>query len=71
MFGFNVSKPCKTFAHFGFEDTLLKTIQEEGFVEPTVIQKQAIPVALSGRDIIGIAKTGEFICELEETNKFF
>ena len=30
----------------------------QGFVKPTAIQCQAIPTALSGRDIIGLAKTG-------------
>lgn len=29
-----------------------------GYTEPSAIQKQAIPVAMEGRDIIGIAKTG-------------
>ena len=33
-------------------------IRKSGFSQPTPIQSQAIPVALSGRDIIGIAKTG-------------
>lgn len=36
----------------------MKRIVKAGYTEPTVIQKQAVPVALCGRDIIGIAKTG-------------
>ncbi|KAJ3197348.1 hypothetical protein HK101_004224, partial [Irineochytrium annulatum] len=56
--GFNVAKPCVSFAHFGLGNVLLSVISKQGFSEPTGIQKQAIPVALSGRDIIGIAKTG-------------
>lgn len=35
-----------------------KAIAKQNFTEPTPIQKQSIPVALSGRDVIGIAKTG-------------
>ena len=35
-----------------------KSIDKQKFTEPTEIQKQAVPIALSGRDIIGIAKTG-------------
>ena len=33
-------------------------IRKSDFSQPTAIQSQAIPTALSGRDIIGIAKTG-------------
>lgn len=36
----------------------MREIRRAGFERPTPIQSQAIPVALSGRDIIGIAKTG-------------
>ena len=46
------------FAHFGFDDELVALIRKSEFSQPTPIQSQAIPVALSGRDIIGIAKTG-------------
>jgi len=58
VFGNNVPRPAVSFAHFGFDEALLQTIAKHGYTEPTAIQKQAIPVALSGRDIIGIAKTG-------------
>ncbi|KAJ3154538.1 hypothetical protein HDU86_004667 [Geranomyces michiganensis] len=56
--GSEVAKPCISFAHFGFDDPLIDTIRKHGYTEPTGIQRQAVPVALSGRDIIGIAKTG-------------
>ncbi|GJJ75691.1 ATP-dependent RNA helicase DDX42 [Entomortierella parvispora] len=56
--GVAVAKPCISFAHFGFEEALMETIRRAGYSEPSGIQQQAIPVALSGRDIIGIAKTG-------------
>ncbi|KAG0260917.1 ATP-dependent RNA helicase ddx42 [Actinomortierella ambigua] len=56
--GINVAKPCVSFAHFGFDEELMETIRKAGYFEPSGIQKQAIPVALSGRDIIGLAKTG-------------
>jgi len=58
VFGDDVPKVVDSFAHFGFDDALMQTIIRHGYTEPTAIQKQAIPVALSGRDIIGIAKTG-------------
>jgi ATP-dependent RNA helicase DDX42 len=56
--GHHVPKPCFAFGHFGFDDPLLSIIAKQGFSEPTAIQKQAIPSALSGRDVIGIAQTG-------------
>ena len=37
---------------------LLKALAEEGYDTPTPIQAQAIPAALAGRDILGIAQTG-------------
>jgi len=37
---------------------LLKNIYSLGFKVPTVIQEQAIPIALAGKDLLGIAKTG-------------
>lgn len=52
------AKPVCSFAHFGFDDKLLDAIRKSEYTAPTSIQAQAIPVALSGRDIIGIAKTG-------------
>jgi ATP-dependent RNA helicase DDX42 len=50
--------PVCSFAHFGFDEQLMKVIRKSEYVSPTPIQAQAIPAALSGRDIIGIAKTG-------------
>lgn len=50
--------PVVSFAHFGFDEALMKTIRKSEYTQPTPIQAQAVPAALSGRDIIGIAKTG-------------
>ena len=47
-----------TFADFGVHATLLKNLTDKGFVHPSPIQDQAIPTALTGCDIIGIASTG-------------
>lgn len=51
-------KPVTSFAHFGFDEPLMKTIRKSEYTQPTSIQSQAIPAALGGRDLIGIAKTG-------------
>ncbi|KAI7898295.1 P-loop containing nucleoside triphosphate hydrolase protein [Cokeromyces recurvatus] len=56
--GHDVAKPCISFGHFGFDEDLMNAIVKAGYTEPSVIQRQSIPVALEGRDIIGIAKTG-------------
>lgn len=48
----------KGFRTFGLKDELLKGIQDLYFKEPTPIQKEAIPLALEGKDLIGQAQTG-------------
>lgn len=50
--------PVSSFGHFGFDENLIKAIRKSEFTQPTPIQSQAIPAILSGRDLIGIAKTG-------------
>ena len=46
------------FADFRLSQETLKSISEVGFEEPTPIQVSAIPLILSGRDLIGQAQTG-------------
>jgi len=47
-----------TFDKFGIGKSILKSLDEIGFVEPTPIQELAIPVIKSGQDVLGIAQTG-------------
>jgi len=47
-----------TFAELGIDPALVKAIADIGFEQPSPIQAQAIPVALSGRDIVGQSQTG-------------
>ena len=42
--GANVTKPCRTFAQFGFDDALMRNIAAHGYTEPTGIQKQVTAV---------------------------
>ncbi|KAK7010200.1 ATP-dependent RNA helicase DDX42, partial [Biomphalaria glabrata] len=56
--GLSPPHPVSSFAHFGFDEALLGAIRKSEYTQPTPIQAQGIPVALSGRDMIGIAKTG-------------
>lgn len=51
-------RPVCAFAHLGFDEPLIEAIRKAGFTKPTPIQAQAVPVALAGRDVIGIGKTG-------------
>ncbi|KAG6387363.1 hypothetical protein SASPL_152550 [Salvia splendens] len=56
--GFDVPRPVKTFEDCGFSVELMKAIAKQAYEKPTPIQCQALPIVLSGRDIIGIAKNG-------------
>ncbi|MCX6227608.1 MAG: DEAD/DEAH box helicase [Bacteroidia bacterium] len=47
-----------TFEGFGIGKSILKALDEIGFVTPTPIQAEAIPVIKSGKDVLGIAQTG-------------
>lgn len=46
------------FSSLGLSDATLKAIAETGYTTATPIQEQAIPVALAGQDVLGIAQTG-------------
>lgn len=66
--------PQHQFSDFLISEDLKRNIQEKGYAIPTPIQDQVIPVALEGRDVIGIAntgtgKTGAFLIPL--INKIF
>lgn len=48
-----------SFKELGLHDSIVQTISNLGFAEPTAIQKEAIPVLLRGNtDFIGLAQTG-------------
>jgi ATP-dependent RNA helicase RhlE len=46
------------FSTFGFDADLLRGVRELGFTRPTPIQKEAMPPALAGRDVLACAMTG-------------
>lgn len=48
----------KNFLELGISETFNHTLRENGITEATPIQEKAIPVIMSGKDIIGQAKTG-------------
>jgi ATP-dependent RNA helicase RhlE len=47
-----------SFQDFGLADPISRALKEENYITPTPIQAQTIPLALSGRDVVGIAQTG-------------
>ncbi len=47
-----------TFAELGLHPSLLRAVTAAGYETPTPIQSQAIPPALEGHDVLGIAQTG-------------
>ncbi len=46
------------FEELQINESILRALNDMGFEEPTPIQKEAIPVAMSGQDMIGQAQTG-------------
>src|SRR6476646_11836181 len=46
------------FSRLGLSNAMLDGVKAMGYVEPTPIQLRAIPLILSGRDVIGSAQTG-------------
>ena len=46
------------FADFGLDPLIMRAVSELGYRHPTPIQAQAIPVVMSGKDVMGAAQTG-------------
>jgi ATP-dependent RNA helicase RhlE len=54
----DIPKMDTAFTQLGLIDPLAFAVKEKGYVEPTPIQSQAIPIVLRGSDVIGSAQTG-------------
>jgi ATP-dependent RNA helicase RhlE len=54
----NAAEPATTFEDLGLSATALAAVRDAGYTQPTPIQREAIPLALSGRDLMGLAHTG-------------
>jgi ATP-dependent RNA helicase DDX5/DBP2 len=56
--GRHVPKPVRNFEEASFPEYVLEEVARAGFKEPTPIQVQGWPIALAGKDMVGIAETG-------------
>ncbi|XRB10465.1 ATP-dependent RNA helicase DDX5/DBP2 [Pseudoscourfieldia marina] len=54
----SVEEPFQTFEDANFQPPLYDALKKQGYLNPTPIQAQAWPVALNGRDLVAVAKTG-------------
>lgn len=57
-FMLNNKEKHSKFGDLAIKPAILTTLEKNGLIEPTPIQSKAIPVAISGKDLIGIAQTG-------------
>ncbi|KAF9091332.1 DEAD (Asp-Glu-Ala-Asp) box polypeptide 23 [Mortierella sp. AD031] len=79
--GGSIPNPIRKWEESGIDKNILMVINKIGYKEPSPIQRQAIPIGLQNRDIIGIAETGsgktasflipmlQFISELPKLNE--
>eukprot|EP00978_Attheya_sp_CCMP212_P025632 scaffold82814_cov52-Attheya_sp.AAC.4 len=56
--GEGVPKPCLTFEEASMPEYILSEVLKQGFDKPTPIQSQGWPMALKGRNMVGISATG-------------
>lgn len=56
--GSDVPPPIVKFKDMKFPKSILTALRDKGICDPTHIQMQALPIALLGRDMIGISSTG-------------
>lgn len=56
--GEKIPNPIQFFEEGNFPDYVMQGIRKQGFTEPTAIQAQGWPIAMSGQNMVGIAQTG-------------
>jgi ATP-dependent RNA helicase RhlE len=54
----DLQAPGDSFESLGLSETVLRAVRDAGYRTPTPIQRDAIPLILRGRDVIGLAQTG-------------
>lgn len=56
--GGRLPNPVRSWKESSLPQTLLTVLERHGYTEPTPIQRQAIPIVMANRDLIGLAETG-------------
>ncbi|KAJ3663059.1 hypothetical protein Zmor_007368 [Zophobas morio] len=56
--GKHVPEPTRNFDDFPVEQGIIENLKNCGYVEPTPVQKQAVPIMLEGRNLLACAPTG-------------
>lgn len=56
--GGRIPDPIRNWKESGIPNEILEIVEKVGYTDPTPIQRQAIPIGLQNRDIIGVAETG-------------
>uniref|UniRef100_A0A1B0BDJ8 RNA helicase n=1 Tax=Glossina palpalis gambiensis TaxID=67801 RepID=A0A1B0BDJ8_9MUSC len=56
--GNDIPHPIASFEECSLPEHTIEEMKRQGFTQPTAIQAQGWPIALSGRDLVGIAQTG-------------
>ncbi|XP_041478542.1 probable ATP-dependent RNA helicase DDX23 [Lytechinus variegatus] len=56
--GGHIPSPIRFWDEYGLPKHILDIINDVGYKDPTPIQRQAIPIGLQNRDVIGVAETG-------------
>ena len=59
------------FQSMGLSSNILGGIMKMGYKVPTPIQRKALPIALTGRDLVAMARTGQDLRSLVPTLSFF
>ncbi|KAG5220954.1 mRNA splicing protein [Salix suchowensis] len=68
--GGQIPHPLRSWTESAIPPAILECIENIGYKEPSPIQRQAIPIGLQNRDIIGIAETGMSTCFLSIVKLF-
>jgi ATP-dependent RNA helicase DDX41 len=56
--GSNCPPPIPTFEHMKVHPAIVRMLADKGITQPTPIQMQALPLLMTGRDMVGVAYTG-------------
>ncbi|USP75358.1 uncharacterized protein yc1106_02632 [Curvularia clavata] len=56
--GGSIPNPMRNWGEAGLPEKLMRIVDRVGYIEPSPIQRAAIPIALQCRDLIGVARTG-------------